>query len=143
MVGFVLVIIAARVLVQVIEELAVKLGVPADVVSVTVLALGTSIPEFATGIMSLIKGHKELLVGNVIGANILNVFFVFGAAAAVRPLAIPDRFLWLNFPAMLLIIGVLHLNIWTSKRQFSRWLSLLMLIGYLVFVVSAYVLVEA
>jgi len=139
-VGFVLVIIAARGLVLVIEQLALKLNVPAHVVSVTLLALGTSIPEFATGLMSLIKGHKELLVGNVIGANILNVFFVFGAAATVRPLAIPHRFLWLNFPVMLIIIALFHLNIWTSKKQLSRWPSLAMLIIYLIFVVVVYVL---
>ncbi len=139
-IGFVLVIIAAKGLILVIEELALKLGVPAHVVSVTLLALGTSIPEFATGLMSLIKGHKELLVGNVIGANILNVFFVFGAAATVSPLAIPDRFLWLNFPVMLIIIALFHLNIWTSKKQLSRWPSLLMLIIYLIFVVLVYIL---
>ncbi len=139
-IGFVLVIIAAKGLVMVIEELALKLGVPAHVVSVTLLALGTSIPEFATGLMSLIKGHKELLVGNVIGANILNVFFVFGAAATVGPLAIPHRFLWLNFPVMLIIIALFHLNIWTSKKQLSRWLSLGMLIIYLIFVVVVYIL---
>ena len=140
LIGFVLVIVAAKGLVMVIEELALKLGVPAHVVSVTLLALGTSIPEFATGLMSIIKGHKELLVGNIIGANILNVFFVFGASATVNPLAIPHRFLWLNFPVMLLIIGLFHLNIWTSKKQLSRWPSLLMLIIYLVFVVIVYVL---
>jgi cation:H+ antiporter len=82
-----------------------------------------------------------LLVGNVIGANILNVFFVFGASAVVHPLAIPHRFLWLNFPVMLIIIALFHLNIWTSKKQLSRWPSLLMLIGYLVFVVLVYILV--
>lgn len=139
-VGFVLVIVAAQGLVTVIRELALKLGVPTHVVSVTLLALGTSIPEFATGLMSIIKGHKELLVGNIIGANILNVFFVFGASATVRPLAVPHRFLWLNFPVMLLIIGLFHLNIWTSKKQLSRWPSLGMLILYLAFVVVSYVL---
>ena len=45
---------------------------PGDIIAVTLLALGTSIPELATGIMSLVKGHSELLVGNVIGANVLN-----------------------------------------------------------------------
>ena len=116
------------------------LGVPADVVSVTLLALGTSIPEFATGLMSLIKGHRELLVGNVIGANILNVFFVFGLSAAVRPLVLPDRFLWLNLPVMMSILGLFHLNIWISRERFSRWPSLMMLIIYFVFAVGVYLL---
>ncbi len=142
--GFVLVIIAARILLMVVEELAVKLGVPNDIVAVTLLALGTSIPELATGIMSLIKGHRELLVGNVIGANILNIFFVIGASATVQPLAkqflIPNRFLWLHLPVMLVILGLFYLNIWTSKTHLRRWPALLMLIVYLSYVVGSYML---
>ena len=139
-IGFVLVITAAKGLLLVVTELSLKLGVPADVVSVTLLALGTSIPEFATGLMSLIKGHRELLVGNVIGANILNIFFVFGLSATVRPLVLPDRFLWLNLPVMMVILVLFHLNIWTSRERFSRWPSLIMLIIYSGFVVGVYLL---
>lgn len=139
-IGFVLVVTAAKGLLLIVTELSLKLGVPADVVSVTILALGTSIPEFATGLMSLIKGHKELLVGNVIGANILSVFFVFGLSATVRPLVIPDRFLWLHLLVMMVILALFHLNIWTSRKRFSRWLSLIMVIIYSGFVVGVYLL---
>ena len=143
-VGFVLVVVAAKGLVMVVKELAIKLGVPNEVVAVTLLALGTSIPELATGIMSLIKGHRELLVGNVIGANVLNIFFVIGASATVQPLAkpflIPDSFLYLHLPVMLVILGLFHLNIWTSKTHLKRWPGLLMLIVYLTYVVGSYAL---
>ena len=140
LIGFVLVIVAARILLIVVQELASKLGVPKDVIAVTLLALGTSIPELATGIMSVIKGHKEILIGNVIGANTLNVFFVIGASAAVRPLAIPHRFLWLHFPIMLIILGLFHLNIWTSKTHLRRLPGLIMLIIYFTYAVGSYFL---
>jgi len=136
--GFVLVILSANVLVVVVRELAGKLGVPNDVVAATLLAFGTSVPELATGIMSVIKGHRELLVGNVIGANILNIFFVMGASATVHPLAIPDRFLWLHLPVMLVILGIFHFNIWTSRDHLKRWPGLVMLIIYLCYVVGIY-----
>ena len=143
-IGFVLVIVAAKGLLAVVTELALKLGVPNDVVAVTLLALGTSIPELATGVMSVIKGHKELLVGNVIGANILNIFFVIGASATVQPSSedgiflIPDSFLWVHLPVMLVILGLFHLNIWTSRDYLKRWPGLVMLIVYLGYAVGIY-----
>ena len=136
--GFALVIISANALLWVVEKLAVKLGVPNDVVAATLLAFGTSVPELATGIMSVIKGHKELLVGNVIGANILNIFFVLGASATVQPLAIPDSFLYVHLPVMLVILGLFHFNIWTSRDNLKRWPGLIMLIVYLVYAVGIY-----
>lgn len=160
-IGFIVVIVAARILLIVVEQLAITLGVPNDVIAVTLLALGTSVPELATGIVSVIKGHKEILVGNVIGANILNVFFVIGASASVRPvlgaeffgrfidipahaiadpMAIPYRFLWLHFPVMLIILGLFHLNIWTSKTHLRRLPGLIMLIIYLIYAVGSYFL---
>ncbi|NIA07186.1 MAG: calcium/sodium antiporter [Actinobacteria bacterium] len=139
-IGFVLVLAAAKGLLVVVTELALKLGVPNDVVAVTLLALGTSIPELATGVMSVIKGHKELLVGNVIGANILNIFFVIGASATVSPLVVPYRFFWLHLPVMLVILGLFHLNIWTSRDYLRRWLGLAMLIVYLGYIVGVYLL---
>ena len=136
--GFVLVIVSAYVLVAVVRELALKLGVPSEVVAVTLLALGTSIPELATGVMSLIKGHKGLLVGTVIGANILNIFFVIGASATVNPLVLSYRFFWLHLPVMLIILGLFHLNIWTSRDHLKRWPGLIMLIIYLGYAVGIY-----
>ena len=138
LIGFFLIVLAARGLLTLVEQLALQLGVPRDIIAVTLLALGTSIPELATGITSLVKGHSELLVGNVIGANVLNAFWVVGASAAVRPLLIPEQFLWLHLPVMLVILGVFHLNIWTSKTYLRRWPGSLMLVIYLIYAVGSY-----
>ncbi|MHC4986477.1 MAG: sodium:calcium antiporter, partial [Planctomycetota bacterium] len=100
-VGIALVVLGADVMIGSVLELCTRYGVPDHVLAVTVVALGTSLPELATGLASVIKGHPELLVGNVLGANILNVLFVIGAAATATPLEVPPDFFYLHLPVML------------------------------------------
>lgn len=72
--------------------LARKFGVPEAVIGLTLIAFGTSLPEFSTAITSLIKGHNNLSLGNIIGANFFNVVLVTGLAAVVGPFKLPtDR----------------------------------------------------
>ena len=70
-------------------EIALRIGVPDDVIAATMVAFGTSLPELVTALASIRKGHLDIIVGNIIGADVLNCLFVIGAAAAVRPLSIP------------------------------------------------------
>ncbi|MGD8932264.1 MAG: sodium:calcium antiporter, partial [Chromatiales bacterium] len=109
--GLVLIIIGARVLVPSASEIAIRLGVPDDVIAATMVAFGTSLPELMTAIAAVRKGHPEITVGNIVGADVLNVLFVIGAAAAATPLAIPANFYYFHFPAMLVILYSLRLFI--------------------------------
>ena len=102
--GLFLVVVGARVLVPAASEIAVRVGVPDDVIAATLVAFGTSLPELMTAIASVRKGHPEIMVGNIVGADVLNVLFVIGAAAATAPLAIPANFYYFHFPAMLIIL---------------------------------------
>ena len=70
--------------------IAEKLGVPQTVISLTFVALGTSLPEFVTAITSLIKGHGALSLGNIIGANLFNLVLVSGVATTIAPFAVPS-----------------------------------------------------
>jgi len=90
--GLLLVILGARVLVPAASEIALRLSVPEDVIAATMVAFGTSLPELMTAIAAVRKGHPEITVGNIVGADVLNVLFVIGAAAAASPLAIPPNF---------------------------------------------------
>ena len=139
--GLVLVILAARVLVPAAAEIALRVGVPEDVIAATMVALGTSLPELTTAIASIRKGHPEITLGNVVGADVLNCLFVIGAAAAARPLDIPVNFYHFHFPAMLAILycfrGFIAFN---RKPVFQRWQGAVLLGIYLVYVVSQYVL---
>ena len=72
------VVIGATLVVQNAEVVARWLGIPELVIGLTVVALGTSLPEYVTGLTATIKGHGEITVGNIIGANILDIFWVRG-----------------------------------------------------------------
>ncbi|MDH3786644.1 MAG: hypothetical protein OEV00_15130, partial [Acidobacteriota bacterium] len=100
-------------------------------------------------ITCVLRGKTELLVGNVIGADILNVLFVVGASAVAAPLPIldpsaeiPDILLIVHVPAMLLILALFRLFILRATRQgnFRRWYGVPLVVCYVLYVVVQYVI---
>ena len=97
------------------------------------------------GIASITKGHKELLVGNIIGADVLNVLFVVGASAAAAQLPIIENgdriFLYLHLPAMLTVLILFRLSALTAIKRgvFNRWHGAVLLLCYVLYVVSQFV----
>ncbi len=129
-----LVVGASTVLVPAVQVLAEKAHVPESIVSATVIALGTSLPELVTAVTASLKGHGEIGLGNVIGADILNVFFVAGTAAAVTPagLAAEPHFFVLLFPAMMMILLVLRLR-FSRPEPMGRPFGIFLLLIYVVY----------
>ncbi|MGB5300185.1 MAG: calcium/sodium antiporter [Thiogranum sp.] len=128
--GLLLVVIGARVLVPSASEIASRFGVPEDVIAATMVAFGTSLPELMTAIAAIRKGHPEITVGNIVGADVLNVLFVIGAAAVAAPLAIPENFFYFHFPAMLIILYSFRVFISMNKTEFRRWQGVWLLSVY-------------
>ncbi|MGB5277886.1 MAG: sodium:calcium antiporter [Gammaproteobacteria bacterium] len=139
--GLFLVILGARVLVPSASEIAMRFGVPDDVIAATMVAFGTSLPELMTAIAAVRKGHPEITVGNIVGADVLNVLFVIGAAAAAAPLVIPMNFYYFHFPAMLIILYSFRVFISMNKEGvFYRWQGVWLLSVYLGYVILQYAL---
>ena len=137
--GLSLVILSARFLVPCAAELALRMHVPDDVIAATMVAFGTSLPELTTAIAAVRKGHPEITVGNIVGADVLNCFFVIGASAAARPLRIPPDFFLFHFPAMLIILYSFRVFIAINKDgMFKRWQGTWLLSIYMVYVVLQY-----
>jgi cation:H+ antiporter len=137
--GLACVVIGARILVPSAAELAHRIGVPDDVIAATMVAFGTSLPELMTAIASVRKGHPEITVGNIVGADVLNCLFVIGAAAAARPLAIPPTFFLFHFPAMLLILYSFRVFIAINKDgSFKGWQGAWLLGIYLLYLILQY-----
>ena len=136
--GLALVILAARILVPVASEIAVRFGVPEDVIAATMVAFGTSLPELMTAIAAVRKNHPEIALGNVVGADVLNCLFVIGAAASAKPLAVPPNFFVLHFPAMLIIVWSFRFFISINQHRFRRWQGLWLLGLYVAYVVVQY-----
>ena len=120
--------------------IAQMLGVPDSVIGLTMVALGTSLPELITAITSLIKGHGALSLGNIIGANLFNIVLVSGAAITISPFSIPSEkliggmnaSLVVDIPVMLAVMAILCLPT-LAKGRLSRWQGILLLCIYAAF----------
>ena len=123
-VGAALIAVGAKLLVDNGTLIAQALGVPESVIALTFVALGTSLPELVTAITSLVKGHGSLSLGNVIGANILNLVLVSGVSIVLKPFAIPqsstlfgiNASLVLDIPLMLFVMAFLTLPALLTKK---------------------------
>jgi len=138
--GAAMVIVASKLLIPLVRETALRLSVPESIVGATLVAFGTSLPELVTAVTAVRKGFGALAVGNVIGADILNVLFVAGAAAAVTPggLPAPAHFFRLLFPAMLLVLVVFRIGVLTSGSHLRRPFGVVLLAVYTIVTVVSY-----
>ncbi len=138
--GVVLVVLSSKILIPTVQETALRCKIPETVIAATLVAFGTSLPELITGITSSKKGHGDLAIGNVIGANILNILFVVGASASVTRggLAVEKNFFYLLYPSMLFMLLVLLLTLKFSKDSLKRGVGLILLLAYLAVTVLSY-----
>ena len=97
--------------------IAQAIGVPERVIAVTFIALGTSLPELVTSVMSLIKGYGNVGLGNVIGANILNMLLVIGIPAAVAGIPLEQSTIRVDMPLACLVMAVLLVPILIRKKS--------------------------
>jgi len=139
--GISLVVLSSKVLIPTVEVTAERLHVPEPIIAATLVAFGTSLPELVTVITSVLRGHAALALGNVIGADILNVLFVAGAAASVTPggLHADPRFFQLLFPAMMFVLVVLRLSVWVSGTHLRRWTGVVLLGTYILATFLSYI----
>ena len=139
--GLIMIVGSARVLIPAVAELALRMNVPEDIVAATLVAFGTSLPELVTCLVSVKKGHADLAIGNIIGADILNVLFVIGAASLAAPLEIAPTFFVFHFPAMLIILGLFRVFILINHDgRFKRWQGFILLTVYLIYIILQYAL---
>lgn len=152
--GLVFVIFSGHILVEAASVGAERIGIPKVVIAATLVALGTSLPELVVGITAIKKGHPGLLVGNVLGADILNILFVIGAAAAAAPLPIidhgvgsklPEIFLYVHLPSMLIILGYFRFITFSAVKNgtYKQWMGIPLLIAYVVYSVIPFVITYA
>jgi len=138
--GLFLVIAGARILVPSSVEIAGRIGVPEDIIAATLVALGTSLPELVTAIAAVRKGHPEITVGNIVGADVLNCLFVIGASAVTRPLALSSNFFTFHFPAMLIVLFSFRAFIVINKDGwFKKWQGVWLVGIYFSYLILQYV----
>ena len=146
-VGAALIAVGANLLVDNGTLIAQALGVPESVIALTFVALGTSLPELVTAVTSLVKGHSDLSLGNVVGANVFNLVLVSGVSVTLAPFTIPqsntlfgiNSSLVLDLPVMLAVMLILTLPA-LLKGKLNRAQGILLLAVYAAFCVVQFAL---
>ncbi len=145
-IGAVLIAIGANFLVDNGTIIAKSMGVPDSVIALTFVALGTSLPELATAITSLAKGHGALSLGNVIGANIFNIVLVSGTSITISPFKLPaakliggmNASLVVDIPIMFIVMGILTIPALISGKL-KRWQGISLLAIYAGFILFQFI----
>lgn len=140
--GAALIAVGANLLVDNGTLIAQAIGVPESVIALTFVALGTSLPELVTAITSLVKGHSDLSLGNVVGANVFNLVLVSGVSVTLAPFTIPqsstlfgiNSSLVLNLPVMLAVMLILTVPAFV-KGKLNRAQGIVLLAVYAAFCV--------
>ena len=140
--GIATVVLSSKILIPAVEVSAIKIGIPQSIIAATLVAFGTSVPELVTAITAVRKGHGELAAGNIIGADILNVLFVLGVAAAVTPagIRVPIDFYYLQFPTMLLVLGIFRFCSTRQRSVITRMQGAVLFIFYAAYIVLNFTL---
>lgn len=135
LIGLAGLIIGGRLIVTSAVSIAQSIGLSERVIGLTVVSIGTSLPELATSIIAVRKKNVDIAIGNVVGSNIFNIFLILGVSGTVRPLAISANAFFditVNIVAGLL----LFLFIFTGKgRQLERWEGIVLFASYLAYVI--------
>lgn len=129
--------VGAHLLVTSSVHFARLLGVPELVIGLTLVAVGTSLPELATSAVAAFQRKADIAVGNIVGSNIFNLLAILGVSGLVRPLASSAALVRLELPAML-FLALLLLPLAWSRFQIQRWEGALLLGGYGAFLLALF-----
>ncbi|WP_331454759.1 calcium/sodium antiporter [Methanosarcina siciliae] len=133
------VVIGSRILVDSGIKIAEWIGIPEVIIALTAVAIGTSLPELATAIASLRKGHQDLSIGNILGANTMDVAMVLGVSSQIRVLPVSEQLAKYDFPFMFFITLALIVFGITGKKL-ERWEGGAILGAYLFYVAGLFIL---
>lgn len=131
--GIIAIVIGGNMVVDSASEIAREFGMSENLIGLTIVALGTSLPELVTSVVAARKDEVDMALGNVIGSNIFNILFVLGIATAISPIAFVQE----NIIDILILV-VMSLLVWIfawTKKQLNRTEGIIMLLLYAAYVI--------
>ena len=138
-IGIILIILGGNMVVSSASNIASDFGVSDQLIGLTIVSIGTSLPEFVTSIIAAIKGESSIALGNVIGSNMFNILFVLGASATISPMSI-DPVLFIDTLFMIIVTLITYLFA-IQKRDINKVESIVLVLLYIGYM--AYLLISA
>lgn len=137
--GFLFLVIGGKLTVDGAVSIARQMGISEFLISSTIVAAGTSLPELVTSVAAALKKEMDISVGNILGSNIFNIFFIMGVSSTIYPLTVP---IGINVDLIVLSIATLLFFVFMftgKKHKFERWEALIFLaiyVGYTLFIIN-------
>lgn len=140
-IGFVLLIKGADIFVDGASKVAKKFGIPAVIVGLTIVSIGTSAPELAVSVIGALRGANEITMGNILGSNIFNTLMVLGVTSTIMPIVIKKSTISKDFiinviVAIILLVLTFGSMLWGGTSQISRLSGIILLVLCIVYILS-------
>ena len=127
-IGLVLIVYGSNVTVDAATKIAQMVGLSERFIGLTIVALGTSLPELFTSVSAARKGNADIAIGNIVGSNIFNILFVIGVSASIVPVPFANGF---RFDTIIAVAAAILLLLCSLKdKKLKRWSGILMLLSY-------------
>ena len=131
--GATAIVIGGNMVVNSASEIALKLGMSENLVGLTIVALGTSLPEFVTSVMATKKGELEIAIGNIIGSNIFNILLILGVASLISPMAVSVVAIC---DVMFMVFTVtLFIFLTVKEKELNKKNGILLIMMYIVYLI--------
>lgn len=114
--------------------IAQALGISELVIGLTIIALGTSLPEVAASVVASLKGERDIAVGNVVGSNLFNILAILGLTSLIAPITVAPNILVFDLPIMI-VVALACLPVFFTGMQIARWEGVLFLVYYVAYTV--------
>lgn len=132
-VGMVLIVWGSNIAVDAATEIATILGMSERTIGLTIVALGTSLPELVTSVAAALKGNADIAIGNIVGSNLFNILFVVGLSALIIPVPFASTFI---VDMIISLVATIFLFVVCKfKHKLPRFSGVLMIIGYVVYTI--------
>ena len=132
--GLIAIVYGGDLVVDSASAIAMQLGMSENLVGLTIVAVGTSLPEFVTSVMATRKGELDIAIGNVIGSNIFNILLILGAASVLSPMVVTS--LALIDILIMILVSIIFIVMTYKKKTLGRTQGLFLIAIYIIYIVS-------
>jgi cation:H+ antiporter len=132
--GLVMLVVGGRLIVTNAVKIAQLIGLSERVIALTIVSIGTSLPELATSLIAVRKKNVDLAIGNVVGSNIFNIFFILGISSVVTSVPVVDANLTDIFVNLIFSVMLFFFVFSGKGRKVERWEGVIFVLGYVTYV---------
>ena len=131
------IVIGGQIVVDSASSIATSLGMSEKLVGLTIVAIGTSLPELVTSVVAAIKGEEDIALGNILGSNIFNILLIIGLSSAISPIAVSSNLIF-DFVFLIvvtLIIGIMIFANKSDEKRFGKKEGIILVALYVIYMI--------